>query len=245
MKANDRREALRRLGAMALASVAASAIPSRAVAAGTLRMPPPGAFRLTRKLVRPLVDGRSLLVEREWSFGFERAGSGMRAAAFAQRCTVDAPAALAPLARMEEARSDDGPFPALLDPAGQIVSASAAPRGASPEAIDSALAALRQAELRPQDHAQAQQFLTHLAGAAGAAVSAIPADLFFPVPGMQQDRRTIALPGGGEGLVEVHLCSTAQHASGLLDCIERTVSTRVGQDERTSSERWSLQQIRA
>lgn len=243
MSAKDRREALRRLGAFAMLPIVASVFPLKASATRMVRNAPGGDFRLVRKVSRALVDGRLLVVERSWSFRFAPVDVGMRATSFAQSCTVDAPPGLEALARMEEAREDSGPFPARLDPGGQIVMAKAAPQGASPAAIAEALSILRNARLTPTDTMQAQRFLGELASAAGAAVSAIPVDLFFPVPGSQRDQRVIPLPGGGEGSVEVHLCSMARQETGLLDCMERTVSTRIGSDERTSSERWSLQRI--
>ncbi|MDG5748049.1 hypothetical protein P8Q88_07635 [Qipengyuania sp. XHP0207] len=243
MKAKGRRDVLQRIGAFALLSAALPAVPASASVGPAIRTIPAGDFRLTRRVARALVDGQVLVVERDWSFRFAPSGRGMQAAHFSQECRVNAPESLATLARMEEARDDAGPFPALLDSAGLIVSNSPAPRGASDEAIAEAFAALGKVTLRSEDVAHARGFLNTLAGAAGAAVSAIPADLFFPVSATREEQRTVPLPGGGEGSVQISLRSSAQHPTGLLDSIERQIKTRIGDDERTSSERWTLQQI--
>lgn len=76
--------------------------------------------------------------------------------------------------------------------------------------------------------------------AAGAAMSAIPPDLFFPTPGEREDLRAIGISGGTSGTVAITLRSSAQEQSGPLDRFERSVQTRLEGDTRRSSEVWNL-----
>ena len=243
MAGSDRREAMLRLGAIAGLPIALHISPACAAENRPHRTAPLGEYRLSRKVSRSLVDGRVLTVERNWSCRFSASERGMSVSSYGQSDKVDAPESLQALASMEEERRDSGPFPALLDNSGMIVAARSAPTGASSEAIAAAMGALRNAAASHDEAADARRFLQRLAGAAGAAMSAIPPDLFFPTPGEREDVRAIALPGGGSGTVAIALRSSAHEQSGLLDRFERSVQTRLGGDTRHSSEVWHLYRI--
>ena len=243
MTGPDRREAMLRLGAFAVLPLALPAFVARAAENRPPRTPPTGAYRLSRKVSRSLVDGRILTVERNWSFRFSASGRGMSVSSYGQSAKVNAPESLQALANMEEKRRDNGPFPALLDASGLIVSAQHTPTGASNEAIATALSALRNAAASHGEIADASRFLHRLAGAAGAVMSATPPDLFFPTPGEREDVRAIALPGGAAGTVAITLRSSAKEQSGLLDRFERSVNIQLDGDTRRSSEVWSLRRI--
>ena len=243
MTGSDRREAMLRLGAFAVLPLALHTSPAFAAENRPLRTPPTGEYRLSRKVSRSLVDGRMLTVERSWSCRFSANGRGMSVSSFGQSATVDAPESLQALASMEEKRRDSGPFPALLDASGMIVSAPSTPTGASNEAVSAAMNALRNAAASHGETADASRFLHGLAGAAGAVMSAIPLDLFYPKPGLREDVHTIELPGGASGTVAITLRSSAKEQSGLLDRFERAVRTQLEGDMRHSSEVWSLRRI--
>ena len=240
MAGSDRREAMLRLGAIAVLPLALHISPAFAAESRPLRTAPTGEYRLSRKVSRSLVDGRILTVERDWSFRFSASGRGMSVSSYGQSAKVDAPRSLQALASMEEKRRDSGPFPALLDASGMIVSAQSTPTGASGEAIAAAMSALQNATASHVDVADARQFLHRLAGAAGAAMSAIPPDLFFPTPGEREDERTISLPGGASGTVAITIRSSAQEQTGMLHRFERSVRTQLEGDMRHSSEVWGL-----
>lgn len=240
MAGPDRREAMLRLGTIAVLPLALGGHLAFAAENRPMRTAPMGEYRLSRKVSRSLVDGRMLTVERKWSCRFSASGRGFSVSSFDQSAKVDAPESLQALATMEEKRRDSGPFPALLDGSGMIVAARSTPTGASSDAIAAAMRALRNSTASHADVADARQFLHRLAGAAGAAMSAIPPDLFFPIPGEREDMRAIALPGGGSGTVAIALRSSAHEQSGLLDRFERSVQTRLKGDTRHSSEVWHL-----
>ena len=243
MAGSDRREVMWRLGAFAVLPLAMQALPAVAAQNRPVRTPPTGDYRLSRKVSRSLVDGRMLTVEREWSCRFSANGRGMSVSSFGQNATVDAPESLQALASMEEKRLDSGPFPALLDASGMIISAPSTPTGASNEAVSAAMNALRNAAASHNETADASRFLHGLAGAAGAVMSAIPSDLFYPTPGLREDARSIALPGGASGTVAITMRSSAKEQSGLLDWFERSVHTQLDGVTRRSSEVWSLRRI--
>ena len=243
MAGTDRREAMLRLGALAVLPLALGGRPAFSVEYRAIRTPPTGDYRLSRKVSRSLVDGRMLVVERDWSCRFSASGRGISVSSFDQSAKVEAPQSLEALASMEEKRRDSGPFPAQLDASGMIVSAQSIPKGASSEAIAVAMTALRNAAFSRKDVADASHFLHRLAAASGAAISVIPPDLFFPTPGVREDVRAIALPGDTAGTIAITLRSSAQKESGLLDRFERSVHTQLEGDTRHSSEVWSLHRI--
>ncbi len=240
MAGSDRREAMLRLGAIAVLPIALHISPACAAENRPHRTASLGEYQLSRKVSRSLVDDRVLTVERNWSCRFSASERGMSVSSYGQSAKVDAPESLQALASTEEERRDSGPFPALLDNSGMIVAARSAPTGASSEAIAAAMGALRNAAASHDEAADARRFLQRLAGAA---MSAIPPDLFFPTPGEREDVRAIALPSGGSGTVAIALRSSAHEQSGLLDRFERSVQTRLGGDTRYSSEVWHLYRI--
>lgn len=243
MTASDRRDAMRRIGACALAPVFAIGLPRVALAAEKRKQAPSGDFRLTRRVERSLADGKLLTVARSWLCRFGENGRGLRVDAFAQTCEVDAPPALGALAAMEAGRKEDGPFPALLGPDGRMVGGQALAVGAGAEAVVAALAALVGQGVAQQDLDEARRFMAKLQGAAGAAISAIPTDLFFPVADSREFSRTVPLADDTTGEVTVRLTAKASAIDGLLERIERDVETRIGAEMRVSREHWTLTRI--
>ena len=243
MAQSTRREAMRRFAGFALLPVAFAGLPAGARANPVPNVPPSGNFVLRRRVVRSLFDGRELVVERDWECRFGTGPTGLKVTSIGQKCEVSAPEGLEQLARMEQQRKDAGPFPAELDLRGMIVTAESRPRGASRQALELALSRIDRADIAPGQALEARRFLTGLASAAGAAMSAIPPDLFFPEAGESQASRAIILPDGSEGLVDIRLIATTDEESGLLDRIERLVTTRIEGEARHSGESWSMRRI--
>ncbi|WP_138617711.1 hypothetical protein [Qipengyuania marisflavi] len=231
----NRRSVLEVMGVMALAPLAAlgvTAAPARAT--GKLSAPP-HAMRLQRVLERELVGGAALVVTRDWECRFEVVGRGMQIAGRQLSCEVEAPAALAPLAALERQRDVTGLFPALLDADGRIVNSPATADSDMTSAVDAALAALGK-----HASADSRSFIAQLHQTSAALVSTVPLDLFFPAPGASTVTRTIPLPDGTAGELEITLVTHIDPASGLLDTCEKMIVSRIADTQRTAKERWTL-----
>jgi hypothetical protein len=236
MTASGRRGALKYVGAIALLPTLALAGPVGATGRIVI---PARQFILRRELERGLAGGASLIVTREWKGQFEAGPNGTRVTGEQIASTVDAPDHLEPIAAIERERRDAGPFPALLDSAGRLIGSRTQQAEGKAAAVRTAIAILERAGKSAKDLRQAKQFLSRLAESAGAFISAVPADLFFPVVGEAHDVRTLELPDGMVGEVSVWLASRSGHG-GLLDLFERRITTRIGEDSRLSRETWRL-----
>ncbi|MFA6218766.1 MAG: hypothetical protein WC692_03195 [Erythrobacter sp.] len=239
MKGSDRRACLRLLGMVAL--VPSIAWPGQAGAMLPARLQFPAApLVLTRQVERELHDGRLLVVVRSWRCQFIAAGRGAIVEGRQAGARVDAPPQLATLARMEEQRVDDGPFPALLDPSGRISGQGQVPAADLSRAIDEAAAILVAKGHRGEGLAEGRRFLSRLADAAGAAIAQIPEDLFFPARHESGFSRTLDLPGGLQGTVEVTIETRTDPVTGLLERSSRSAVTHIGNEARRNRELWTL-----
>lgn len=207
-------------------------------ARGPARAVPSGAFRLTRRVERELVDGRMLSVSREWRCNFAAAGRGMEVLGQQTACQVEAPAALSPLAELERRRPDPGPFPAMLDAAGMIIGAAAVP----PMDMAGAIAAAA-GMLGAKAGAEERAFMASLGAMAAQQASEIPADLFFPGIAEQSAERAVTLADGETGTIAVHATSVIDAESGLLRRRRLAITTQVGAVSRTSGESWTLERM--
>lgn len=238
MAASDRRTALRW---MALAATLPAFLSAAQASAAQGRVAfPDGRFRLRRELERGLAGGASLTVVRDWGFHFEEIAGGSRADGSQVDCQVTAPAVLAPLAEIEQARVAPGPFPALLDAQGRIRESAHDTGTGKVEAVRIALALLEEAGTEPSRLSEARAYLGALAQAAGAVISATPPDLFFPTPGEATESREIALSDGQNGSLTVELKASAR-GDGLLDRLERRITATIADDTRVSRETWAIQ----
>ncbi|WP_370033964.1 hypothetical protein [Qipengyuania mesophila] len=238
MTAYDRRMVLRAMGA--LAAACACGINPKAWASVPTFVIPHRPFILRRELERGLAHGDSLLVIREWRGHFEHSERGTLVDGAQISCTVDAPAVLEPIAAIERERIAPGPFPAELDAEGRIVDDPAVTVGTSrTAAVRAALVVLERLGASSTEMIEAREYLGKLAEASGTIISEIPPDLFFPVVGEASERRDLALPGGVKGEVSVQLAARAG-PGGLLESLDRRISTRIGEDARNSRETWHL-----
>ena len=202
---------------------------------------PFGPMRFTRRLRRDLPDGQAIDVVRSFHIRFTRTDAGFLVEGDQIGAQVDAPPALAPLARIEQDRIETTLFPMYLDASGLIV---AGPTGQIPadmgEAFGEALGMIAQSGLSSRAQVSAREFVLGLQLVANRIASLAPPQLFTGLREAWTDERDLPLPDGQRGTVSVRFTHTAHPASGLLDHAERRVITRIGGAERHTLEEWSL-----
>lgn len=227
---------------VALSSHSATA---REASAAASFAPPQSSLVLTRELRRPLADGKEVVTRRSYEIAIVRDDDGYRVDGRLIDVEVDAPPALRGLAALEKARPDDGLFPIQLDRNGQIVTRSRLNDDAAVGAASERVALrLSKTALSADDREVAEAFVSQLkSGGGSAALTLWPRDLFHPVEGRRSETSRVALPGGTEGSVTI--ATTARAADGLLESVERTVTTRLGESERITRETWMLNSNRA
>lgn len=231
-----RRGVLAGMGVPALALVGGRHVLARAEIAL-----PEGPMRLTRRLERGLRDGASIVVVRSWRVDFARQGRGVSIIGQQLSALVDAPKKLAPLARIEETRSTDDMWPILLSGDGRIVAAGEYTREEDIAAAVSEAEAMIAARPSSADiKKQQRQYLAQLHRSGGSLLDTLPPDLFFPAIEQRETRRPVELPAGLKG--EFVMSFTAKKAVDRqwLAEAERSITTRIGDDERRSSDRWTL-----
>ena len=238
MADSSRRSVIRAFGALAampLLSVAGAA----SAAVRPIRFPT-GLVDLTRVLERDLADGATIRVVRRWECEFGSFGAGARVNARQIASKVEAPAALAAFARIEEQREVTGLFPVELDRNGIMVGWTDGQPDSIQGAIDRAIGAIEAAVPPAEELSSAREFLSSLGAAAASVVSQVPRDLFFPEAGERAETRPMTLPGGVPASYEVAIESAASLVSGLLEHTERRVVTHIGESSRTTLERWEI-----
>lgn len=200
---------------------------------------PAGPVVLVREWRRALADGAVIVSRRRYEVRFVADGEGYRVEGRQIGAEVEAPARLAGLARIEQARQDDGMFPMRIDAIGMIVALSEqgeeeARRDAG-RLVGTMLSSLPEGS---DERREAEQFLSRWAaqGFAGR----WPADLFHPAPGQRRDAREIPLGDGVSGSVEVMVDASCDGPGGMLARFERTVVTRAAGQQRATSEVWRV-----
>jgi hypothetical protein len=202
--------------------------------------PPGGPLVLTRTLIRTLADGKQLVVTRRYAIRFTPDGDGFRLDGEQIGAEVKAPAMLAGLAEIERKRINKGLFPARLDANGVIRAGgvSAADPATRNRATAEAGRLIGAAPLPPEAQRERGTVLGQVATTTS--VEAWPTFLFNPGPRDRVERRKLALPGGGEGEVEISIRVTGLAEGGLPTSVERTVVTRLSGTSRTSREIWTF-----
>ena len=238
---HHRRSVLAGLAALAPLSIA---VPALARARGPVGQWPEAPMRLRRILIRQLGTSDHLSVTRDFALRFVPLAEGALVRGEQIDAAVDAPASLAPLAKIEQARRDDGVYPIRLDDAGSIV---AAQRNSDADALEQAIAVSQampqRAEAPLELQARQKAFIAQLRAAGDARLNAMPPDLFYPVETERVEEREVALPGGGSGSIAIRYTASRDGASGRLLDAERIVMTRFGGDEKRTVERWSLKTL--
>lgn len=201
--------------------------------------PPASPMLLTRVLYSPLADGGQIVARRTFEIRILPAGSGYRVEGRQVDCAVEAPPSLEPLAELERKRVESGLFPMVLDGTGLILPPESRPASsAMAKATPVALAMLRSGGMTSGEEARAAAFVQRLA--VQPASSNWPADLFRPAPGRRLDDRAIVTADGLSGHVQVEITASTHQDSGLLDRLERIVTTELGGTRRTTREEWLL-----
>ncbi|WP_128891417.1 hypothetical protein [Erythrobacter sp. HKB08] len=235
-----RREALARAAGFAVLGIGL-ATPLAALAGAPHFVPPTGPARLKRTLTRGLSGDAAIVVQRSWDVRFERSSSGYSLSGKQVSVAVDAPPALAALADIERKRIADGFLPMEITPGGMIASRSAVPsKEAVAQAVEVAARLFEDGGMPAQDRAAANRFLAHIHQSASQSLSALPTDLFMPVSTRHQASEEILGAGGVAG--EVGSVFTAEMAENghHMAWAKRVVTTRIGGDERVSSDLWEL-----
>lgn len=206
---------------------------------------PPAAMRLRRVLVREFGGGAAITVQREWRIAFARQAGGVRVTGAETSARVEAPSALAALARIEEQRRTQALFPILLSAAGLIIA-----HGAAAVAQADLAAAADEAERLiarlPGGEARQESMRRYLAMAleqGAGQFETLPADLFFPSGTPLRRVENVALPDGSSGQFELTWEARAAAQGGMLAQGERQVVTRIAGRERRSREVWSLHPV--
>jgi len=236
-----RRRAL--VGAMAgaIAGMATYVPPLRATQSLDIPRRP---MRLVRRLERGMRGGAVLTVERVWQVSFTTQGDGIAINGDQIAASVDAPDALAPLAKIEQSRSTAGMFPILLTSSGSIAAVGPYTKAADLAAVvQLAEAEIAKRAVPAAAKAQQLQYLAQLQRAASSFLQQLPHDLFFPVSQPSRAIRDVNLPNGLVGEFEVVYEARRAPDHSWLDLAVRRVVTRIGKSERHSREVWSMSEI--
>lgn len=203
--------------------------------------PPRVPLRLTRTVERQLGQSGTLVVARSWSIAFEAAERGFQLSGKQADVAINAPPMLAGLARIEQARVEDGMFPMLLDQAGAIANTGAIRSDqALATAIEMVRARLSAEPLAAGDKALAERFMASLQAAGQGALAAWPHDLFAPGSRAETVSREVRLPDGKVGTLTILTTATCDAASGLMRGYERRIVTEVEGQSRTGAEQFAL-----
>lgn len=236
MTQTSRRDVLHAIGwGVALPALA---LPVRLAASEGRVSFPDSPITLTRELERSLGGGAAVTVARTWECRFNPMSGGATIDARQIEVSVEAPPALAALAKIERSREVTCLFPMELDMSGAIVGWADGDTDLQ-RAVEEAARAIDLKALEQSAETDAKRYVAEIGKKAAALVSQVPRDLFFPQTGERSELRTLDLPGGGKGSYEVTISATARASDGLLDKSERRIVTRVGGSERVSRETWS------
>ena len=212
-------------------------------AEGSAKPAPAGEFELCRTLERSLRDGELLVVERCWDIRFRETGDATVVEGEPTHVRVDAPAALAPLAAIEERRTESGLFPAFMDEDGLITAPGSETAPASlGETASAALALVR--DIRPEgDTADAMNaFVRQVTAASSRFLGQVPRNLFYPAQSNGRQEHALDLPDGSTGSVLIEYSAAHRASDGLLSAASRRIVTSTDAGERVSTERWELRE---
>ncbi|MEO0462548.1 MAG: hypothetical protein AAF127_05420 [Pseudomonadota bacterium] len=202
---------------------------------------PPAPMRLRRKLVRSLAKGRTLSVARAWKVTFAAQGSGIAITGEQLSANVEAPEALAALARIEQERSTASMFPILLDANGTIMAIGSSTSEATlADAVREAEEIIAARNLDEATQAEQRRFINDVTNSGAMILDRMPGDLFYPSVKPVRQIREVVLPDGAKGEFELNWTAARQEAQPWLARARREVITRIGDSEQRSSEEWQL-----
>lgn len=203
--------------------------------------PPAIPLMLSRTVIRELSDGQRIVVTRRYKVQFVPSTGGYLLNGALIEVQVEAPPILAKLAEMERQRLDPAMFPIRFDAAGMI-QPDAPPEGLGPRArrqlTKDAASLIAGSGLSATRQAEGSSLAGHLAAAAP--TSPWPRDLFVTVEPERYQRRSIALPGGEQGEVEVVIRTSKLLPCGMPGLVERVITTSTAGTSRVSREVWTV-----
>ncbi|MEM7665346.1 MAG: hypothetical protein AAF250_05775 [Pseudomonadota bacterium] len=241
MNGITRRGALGSAMAVAVGGLASQAAPAFAARVSAI---PSRPMRLVRRIERQLRGSATIKVTRDWQISFSRQASGIAITGEQISAKVDAPAALAALARIEESRSTDEMFPILLSSDGSIMTTGEyTQRSDLVTAVQEAEAAISKRAVSAPAKGQLRHYLAQLQRSGSTLLDQMPSDLFFPVNPPSRAVRPVSLPDGLMGEFEVTYTAHTAPGHDWLESAVREVVTRIGDSERRSTEMWSLTDI--
>ena len=203
--------------------------------------PPQSDLILSRTVWKSLSDGKHIMVRRRYAVRIVAEDGGYVVNGQEIDATVEAPAAVALIAEYERNRKDAGPFPIRLDPQGQIraQNAVASDPAARAELAERAARVISGSALSSGARQQASGMIGKVIAGQGA-FTPWPEELFSPEAASHAEQRTIPLPDGREGEVEVAVKVSPGRLGVLPEAVERTVITRYEGDQRVSRELYTL-----
>ncbi len=196
---------------------------------------------LSRTITRELSGGQQVVVQRRFRVQFVPDGDGFMVTGTPLDVSVEVPPVLARLGELERQRSDPGPFPIMVDGQGLIQPAGArsdADLRARKDGQQTAQGLIDTTAMPVMRKREGEQLLGQLA--IDPRISPWPTDLFVASNGERRQHRSVALPGGDQGEIDVLL-----RVEGLLPCgmpasFERIITTQLAGTRRVSRELWSL-----
>ncbi len=205
---------------------------------------PPGPMLLSRIIERELSDGEVLSIRRTWQVGFSSQGRGIAVTGKQLDASVDAPAKLGALARLEQQRDTHTMWPILLSEDGVILAAG---EYASEEDVNSAVqvakAMIAQRARSGQTKARDMNYISELQRASSSLLDQLPPDLFFPQIGDQSFVKPVALPEGIEGEFSLHYSAETAEGAQWMANARRKIVTRIGDTSRASSDTWKMAEL--
>ncbi len=201
--------------------------------------PPATPVTLTRTLYRPLPDGKEIVVRRRYELRFSPDGEGFRLDGRLLDANIDGPPQLAKLADLEKTRPEPNLFPVLLNRHGLILAKEPAPiiTDQTNRAMTGAQALIADT-LPPKAHLDATQALNTFGEAIKA--SAWPQLLFNPGTAEESINHEVKMADGSIGQVTVTIRAAQSSPGHLPEWMERTITTRLAQTERSTREIWTF-----
>ena len=206
--------------------------------------PPSSPMVLSRTIIRELSGGQQVLVKRRFRVQFVADGPGFVLTGVPIDVSVQVPPILARLGDMERQRSDLGPFPIKVDSQGLIHPAAThtdTDVRARKDGQQAAQAMINAAAISASRKRDGEQFLSQLA--IDPRTSPWPTDLFVASNGERRQHRTVALPDGSQGEVDVLLKVAELLPCGMPASFERVITTQLAGTRRVSHEVWQLDHL--
>jgi len=221
---------------LALALPAAGALASGGMAAIE---PAEQPVLLTYSSVRPLFDGRRIVVTRSWRIVVSREGTGWIVRGTPAGNSVESPPSLEPLARLEASRDLRSVFPIRLTSDGRIAESAPGGPGGDDRTFARAVGLLGDAAAKQGRGSDAREFLDRIAPVIRGPVQAQWPEALFTCSGNTSLTHDFVLPGGETGTFRSETSCSAG-AGALPRTVVRRLVTDIAGSSRDAEERWSF-----